>query len=143
MQSIENMLRERMGLDACSIGSSLIQRTVRLRMKNLGLKKEAEYHDVLESSAQEWNELVESVIVTETWFFRDGEPFNAMVRLRQRMDVEPLISTAATPVFSCATREVAFAKRPLLFGRGALFPGHGLAGRRHPSGPFRGRCDRH
>jgi len=41
MQSIENMLRERMGLDACSIGSSLIQRTVRLRMKNLGLKKEA------------------------------------------------------------------------------------------------------
>jgi len=81
MQSIENMLRERMGLDACSIGSSLIQRTVRLRMKNLGLKKEAEYHDLLESSAHEWNELVESVIVTETWFFRDGEPFNAMVRL--------------------------------------------------------------
>src|SRR5712672_2583779 len=81
MQLIENMLRERMGLDACSIGSTLIQRTVRLRMKNLGLKKVEDYQCLLETSPAEWNELVESVIVTETWFFRDGEPFGAMVRL--------------------------------------------------------------
>ena len=81
MLPIEHMLRERMGLDACSIGSSLIQRTVRLRMKSLGLKKFDEYHRLLQSSASEWTELVESVIVTETWFFRDGEPFTAMIRL--------------------------------------------------------------
>jgi chemotaxis protein methyltransferase WspC len=81
MQLIENMLRERMGLDACSIGSTLVQRTVRLRMKALGLKKVEDYHRILESSPTEWTELVESVIITETWFFRDGEPFQAMVRL--------------------------------------------------------------
>jgi chemotaxis protein methyltransferase WspC len=81
MLPIEHMLRERMGLDACSIGSSLIQRTVRLRMKSLGLKKVDDYHRLLQSSPNEWTELVESVIVTETWFFRDGEPFTAMIRL--------------------------------------------------------------
>src|SRR5262245_49526672 len=81
MSSIEQMLRERMGLDATSIGSTVIHRTVRLRMKSLGFKRVEDYQKLLESSDDEWNELVESVIVSETWFFRDGEPFAAMVRL--------------------------------------------------------------
>src|SRR5689334_16663135 len=70
-----------MGLDAASIGSSLVQRTVRLRMKILGLKQVVDYAQLLRTSPQEWNELVESVIVTESWFFRDCEPFAALVRL--------------------------------------------------------------
>jgi chemotaxis protein methyltransferase WspC len=81
MNRIEQMLGRTMGLDAASIGSSLIQRTVRLRMKSLGLKEEADYEQLLESSEQEWKELIEAVIVTETWFFRDREPFAALVRL--------------------------------------------------------------
>ena len=36
MRRIEQLLRQSIGLDAASIGSSLIQRTVRLRMKSLG-----------------------------------------------------------------------------------------------------------
>ena len=78
---IEQLLREKMGLDAASIGSSLIQRTVRLRMKGLGLKEPYDYKQFLLGSAAEWKELIESVVVTETWFFRDREPFSALVRL--------------------------------------------------------------
>ena len=70
-----------MGLDAATIGSGAIQRTVRLRMKRLELKELEEYKQLLESSRAEWTELVESVVVTETWFFRDREPFNAFVRV--------------------------------------------------------------
>src|SRR6266567_1571676 len=81
MKLIEKSLRETMGLDATSIGSALIHRTVRLRMKSLGLKRVEEYHRLLSSSRAEWNELVESVVVTETWFFRDREPFAALARL--------------------------------------------------------------
>jgi len=69
-----------MGLDAATIGSGAIQRTLRLRMKNLGLKTVEEYRKLLETSRAEWTELVESVVVTETWFFRDREPFYAVVR---------------------------------------------------------------
>src|SRR6266851_795178 len=81
MIQIEQLLRETMGLDAASIGSTLIQRSVRLRMKSLGLKTMEDYQQLLENSAAEWNELMESVVVTETWFFRDREPFAALVRL--------------------------------------------------------------
>src|SRR5258708_3211260 len=81
MIQIEQLLRETMGLDAASIGSTLIQRSVRLRMKHLGLKTMEDYQLLLQNSAPEWNELMESVVVTETWFFRDREPFSALVRL--------------------------------------------------------------
>jgi chemotaxis protein methyltransferase WspC len=81
MRLIELMLRDRIGLDANSIGSSLIQRTVRLRMKALNLKSPEVYQQLLARSPAEWIELVESVVVTETWFFRDREPFSALVKL--------------------------------------------------------------
>jgi len=78
---IEQLLRERIGLDAASIGSSSIQRTVRLRMKALGVAAPEEYRKLLEKSRTEWTELIEAIVVTETWFFRDRDPFNAFVKL--------------------------------------------------------------
>src|ERR1019366_2543097 len=71
MRRIEQLLAKSIGLDAASIGSMSIQRAVRLRMRSLGLRRLEDYEAYLEESSTEWNELVESVIVTETWFFRD------------------------------------------------------------------------
>ena len=81
MNPIESLLRKEIGLDAASIGSSAIERTVRLRMKDLGLKNSDDYARLLEASRAELNELVEAVVVTETWFFRDRGPFNAFLGL--------------------------------------------------------------
>src|SRR5882672_2376405 len=81
MQQIERELRERIGLDATSIGSTLLPRSIRLRMKSQGLKKADAYYALLQSSSTEWYELVESVVVTETWFFRDHEPFITLLGL--------------------------------------------------------------
>jgi chemotaxis protein methyltransferase WspC len=81
MSQVEQLLRQKLGLDADSIGSTLIQRTVRLRMKSLGLKNADEYVTLLQKSNPEWNELVESVVVTDTWFFRDEHPFASLARL--------------------------------------------------------------
>jgi chemotaxis protein methyltransferase WspC len=81
MIRIEQLLRQTMGLHAASIGSSLLQRCVRLRMKDLGLEQADEYLRLVQNSSGEWEELIDAVIVTETWFFRDREPFTALVRL--------------------------------------------------------------
>ena len=81
MNPIESLLRKEIGLDAASIGSSAIERTVRLRMKNLGLKNSNDYARLLDASRAELDELVEAVVVTETWFFRDRDPFNAFLGL--------------------------------------------------------------
>jgi chemotaxis protein methyltransferase WspC len=83
MKEIERTLRECVGLDAASIGSTLIRRSIRLRMKFRGIQRAEDYSRLLSSSRTEWSELVESVVVGETWFFRDLEPFNALVRLVQ------------------------------------------------------------
>lgn len=81
MQHIEALLRKGIGLDAASIGSSLIERTVRLRMKQLGLHATDDYEQMLLRSPAEFNELIEAIVVTETWFFRDREPFNAFTAI--------------------------------------------------------------
>ena len=81
MKRFEHLLRKTIGLDAASIGSTSIQRAVRLRMRSLGLRTPEDYEQLLEKSRAEWNEFVESVIVTETWFFRDPALFAAFVRL--------------------------------------------------------------
>jgi chemotaxis protein methyltransferase WspC len=81
MKPIEERLRETIGLDAASVGPGLIQRAIGQRMRSLGLKRLEDYQRSLERSRAEWNELVESVVVTETWFFRDPEPITAFVRL--------------------------------------------------------------
>jgi chemotaxis protein methyltransferase WspC len=83
MQHIESLLRKEIGLDAASIGSSLIERIIRLRMKQHGLKHLDAYQHLLDTSPDELRELIEAVVVTETWFFRDREPFNAFVQLVQ------------------------------------------------------------
>jgi chemotaxis protein methyltransferase WspC len=80
MTQIEQLLREKIGLDPASVGSSSIERIVRLRMKSLGIKEPQEYAGLLSKLGAEWKELVEGVVVTETWFFRDHEPFDAFVR---------------------------------------------------------------
>src|SRR5262245_19825797 len=84
MEQIEKMLREKMGLDGASIGSGSIQRVIRLRMKGLGISDASAYRELLTQSRAEWDELVEAVVVTETWFFRDPEAFGVVVEAARR-----------------------------------------------------------
>ena len=83
MNPIKNLLQTRMGFHAETIGSSAIDRIIRSRMHANGLTEQEEYLKLLQQSTAEWEDLVESVVVTETWFFRDKTPFQAMVRLAQ------------------------------------------------------------
>ena len=73
--AIEAMLRQKIGLDANSIGSRTIARAVEQRRVACGLRDHSSYFQHLQTSAQELEELIETVVVPETWFFRDKEPF--------------------------------------------------------------------
>jgi chemotaxis protein methyltransferase WspC len=84
MDRIETMLRETMGLDATSVGCASIERIIRLRMKCLGMTDTAAYRELLRQSRAEWDELVEAVVVAETWFFRDPEAFGVVVDAARR-----------------------------------------------------------
>ena len=78
---IDALLKESMGLDSASIGSSSIESAVRTRMKQLGAATLREYWQQLAASPDELQELVELVVVPETWFFRDPEAFVELARI--------------------------------------------------------------
>lgn len=77
----ENLLKNAMGLDPPSIGSAAIERAVRQRMASLGLNQTDDYKQQVRGSKDELQELIEAVVVPETWFFRDPAAFATMVRL--------------------------------------------------------------
>ena len=76
----EDLLKRTMGLDAVSIGPAAIERAVQQRLAACGLKNPAAYLERVRASAEELQELIEAVIVPETWFFRDREAFAALAR---------------------------------------------------------------
>jgi chemotaxis protein methyltransferase WspC len=76
LRGIEKLLATRIGLDPIAVGLPLILRASRRRMKELGLEDLGEYERRLSQSELELQELIEEVVVPESWFFRDERPFH-------------------------------------------------------------------
>ncbi|ABR85079.1 MULTISPECIES: CheR family methyltransferase [Pseudomonas aeruginosa group] len=80
-ERFERLLKSRIGLDASSVGSAVIERAVRQRMSSNALHDEDEYWMRLNGSPGEVQALIEAVVVPETWFFRYPESFTTLARL--------------------------------------------------------------
>lgn len=78
---IERLLKSRIGLDAESVGRSVIERAVRQRMNAQHKSALEDYWIILNGSPKEQQALVEAVVVPETWFFRYPESFKALATL--------------------------------------------------------------
>jgi chemotaxis protein methyltransferase WspC len=108
VEPIAAMLKQHMGLDIASVGSALIERGVRERMNVLGQADMTGYLHVLQSGVGELQELIELVVVPETWFFRDREAILAVARLaREKIIRAPNASNAVVRILSlpCSTGE--------------------------------------
>jgi chemotaxis protein methyltransferase WspC len=75
---IAALLKERIGLDVETIGEAAIERAVRERLDACKLRDPQLYWQHIETSAAEMQELIDAVVVPETWFFRDREAFNGL-----------------------------------------------------------------
>ncbi|WP_321800633.1 CheR family methyltransferase [Caballeronia sp. J97] len=105
------LLHRTIGLDAESIGANAVSRAVRERYSlwrdEQGGTLDDYYRAVTQDGAR-MQELIEAVVVPETWFFRDPEAFAALARLaRMRLHERP-----ASPVrvlsAPCSTGEEAY-----------------------------------
>jgi chemotaxis protein methyltransferase WspC len=81
MNPVEQLLRQTIGLHAPAIGPASLERVVNARMRTRGLTRSEDYLELLKKSPVEWNALVESVVITETWFFREPQALAALARL--------------------------------------------------------------
>src|SRR5262245_21192564 len=81
MDSFKQWLKDTMGLDATTLGPKVVDRAMESRMTACGQKTPDEYWQLLRASRLEQQELIEAVVVPETWFFRDAEVFEALARV--------------------------------------------------------------
>lgn len=105
LEKIEQMLRQRIGLHAQSVGRSAISSAVGRRMASCDIGSVHDYYAFLNRSPEELSELIETVVIPETWFFRDGRPFQVLDKVvRQLLDSRPGQPLRALSV-PCATGE--------------------------------------
>jgi chemotaxis protein methyltransferase WspC len=74
--AIEALLQDKIGLDSQTIGSGTVSRAITRRMSDCGLSSLTTYLKQLQGSTKELEALIEEVVVSETWFFRDRKPFD-------------------------------------------------------------------
>jgi chemotaxis protein methyltransferase WspC len=83
LSQIIEPLRKVIGLDAASLGNCLIERAVKLRLSANHLRDNSQYAALLQCSDAELQNLVEEIVIPETYFFRYPESFVALRRIVQ------------------------------------------------------------
>jgi chemotaxis protein methyltransferase WspC len=78
LSRIQELLENTVGLDLASLGNRALERAVRERARQLNSPNREQYWRLLRSSVEEQLELVECLMVPETWFFRDAAAFTTM-----------------------------------------------------------------
>lgn len=78
LNNIKNLLQNKIGLNADTVGTSSIERAISQRMANIGMLSASDYYSLIKKDQAEFEELVEEVVVPETWFFRNRTPFEAL-----------------------------------------------------------------
>ncbi len=74
LPEVVELLRRHTGLMAEALNSSAVTGALERRQLALHVDPE-EYVDRLKNSVREWDAFVDEIVVPETWFFRDVEPF--------------------------------------------------------------------
>ncbi|WP_320006722.1 protein-glutamate O-methyltransferase CheR [Maridesulfovibrio sp.] len=109
----QRILNRAVGLAPDSLASSGIRLALKARMRETGCT-EKEYLALLRTSDKELYELVEEIVVPETWFFRDGKPFELLFEMSSgRKDKDFRVLSAP-----CSTGEEPYSIAMTLMGAG-------------------------
>lgn len=121
IKNIETLLYDTIGLNTDSIGQQAVIDAVKVRMQECGIECMNEYYQNVSTQASELKELVEEVVVPETWFFRDSKPFKQLIKYA---DNEWGVKTSFKPLrilsLPCATGEEAYSIAMTLLDAGFM-----------------------
>lgn len=106
LERIVSLLYDSMGLNADSIGQQAVLDSVKVRMDECNENDINDYFQKISTQSAELKELIEEVVVPETWFFRDNKPFKQLIKFA---DEEWGVKTSNKPLrilsLPCATGE--------------------------------------
>ena len=78
--AIERLLKQHMGLHSATVGSGMVAQAVEERMLACDISDPQDYLQVILHAGTELDALIDTVIVPETWFYRDQYPFEAFIQ---------------------------------------------------------------
>ena len=76
---------ETSGFELDVIGESTLQNLLDARKRFLGLRDDLAYLQILKQDPGEWQLLLEDLLVPETWFFRDQDTFDFILKTARRL----------------------------------------------------------
>lgn len=80
LEKIASLLYDSIGLNSGSIGQQAVLDAVNIRMNDCNINDIQDYYQRASSQNEELKELIEEVVVPETWFFRDNKPFKQLIK---------------------------------------------------------------
>lgn len=78
---LQQRLAERVGFEAALFGPEAVRYAVRSRMSALSVTSVSEYDHLITDSDEEWTELLGTLLVSETWFYREQDTFKNLAEL--------------------------------------------------------------
>jgi chemotaxis protein methyltransferase WspC len=102
LKKVEAILLAKIGLQADSLGKDAVIDAARRRMSERGVRDPDAYVQLLSSAPEELQALIEAVVVSETWFFREPASY---ALLRERLAVKPVTGPVQVLCIPCATGE--------------------------------------
>jgi chemotaxis protein methyltransferase WspC len=114
ISAVKEILNRTIGLDVASIGDNALERAVRHRMDILNCSGSS-YYRLIREDRGELSELIEEVVVHETWFFRDMRPFELLARDALKKNGNEQYRVLCAP---CSSGEEAYSAAISLIGSG-------------------------
>ncbi|HEV3261466.1 MAG TPA: CheR family methyltransferase [Gemmataceae bacterium] len=106
LETIIRQLEERTGISAEALGPTAIPRAVEARMRLLHLADTSAYAARLAGHPDEFQGLVDEVVVPETWFFRGGDLFSYLAaQVREAIRRRPMGQAFRVLSVPCCTGE--------------------------------------
>lgn len=78
--NLEKRLVETLGLNAAAIGRTVLERVVSTALERVEVADTATYLERFAAASEDFESCLEELVVPETWFFRDTEPFILLIR---------------------------------------------------------------
>jgi len=78
--ALEKKFVDTLGINTAAIGRAAVERIISQALKRAGIADAKDYLDLLSRSPDEVEHCLEALVVPETWFFRDREPFLLLKR---------------------------------------------------------------
>jgi len=99
---IAEKLKDAMGLHMPTVGMVTVSSAIDNRMRACGIMNENEYFIRINSDSSEMKELIETIIIPETWFFREHQPYSYVLKYIFEQDPDYITKILSMP---CSTGE--------------------------------------